>query len=94
MGGGGGPARTALRTLRANAECAYIGFHLYCFPFCHLLILWLKCFPRETGPSNKLFLNIDGAVEVEKRHLKLETPCKIWDLLPDVFKKYELRTTH
>ena len=32
-------ARTALRTLRANAECAYIGFHLYCFPFCHLLIL-------------------------------------------------------
>ena len=40
-GGEGGPARTALRTLRANAECAYIGFHLYCFPFCHLLILWL-----------------------------------------------------
>ena len=41
-GRGGAPARTALRTLRANAECAYIGFHLYCFPFCHLLILWDK----------------------------------------------------
>ena len=42
-GGGewGGPARTALRTHRNNAECAYIGFRLYCFPFCHLLILWL-----------------------------------------------------
>ena len=36
----GGPARIPMRTLRANAECAYIGFHLYCFPFCHLLILW------------------------------------------------------
>ena len=35
-GEGGGPARTALLTLRANADCAYIGFHLYCFPFCHL----------------------------------------------------------
>ena len=39
-GGRGESGRTALRTLRANAECAYIGFHLYCFPFCHLLILW------------------------------------------------------
>ena len=33
---GGGPARTALRTLRAEADCAYIGLHFYCFPFCHL----------------------------------------------------------
>ena len=41
--GGWGPARTALRTLRAKAECAYMGFHLYCFPFCHLLILWIHC---------------------------------------------------
>ena len=35
-GVGGGAACTALLTLRANADCAYIGFHLYCFPFCHL----------------------------------------------------------
>ena len=34
--GVGDPARTALLTLRANADCAYIGFNLYCFPFCHL----------------------------------------------------------
>ena len=32
----GGPARTALRTLRTDADCAYIVFHLYYFPFCHL----------------------------------------------------------
>ena len=43
-GGGGrgekgdweGLVRTALPTLRADADCAYIGFHFYCFPFCHL----------------------------------------------------------
>ena len=27
-GSGGGPARIALRTLPANADCAYIGIHL------------------------------------------------------------------
>ena len=41
-GGRGGPARIAMRTLRANAECAYISFHLYCFRFIHLLILCLN----------------------------------------------------
>ena len=32
----GGLACTTLCTLCADADCAYIGFHLYCFPFCHL----------------------------------------------------------
>ena len=42
-------ARTALRTtLRANAECAHIGFHLYCFPFCHLLILCMLVIQAST----------------------------------------------
>ena len=44
---GRGLARTALRTLCANAECAYIGFHLYCFPFCYLLILWMIFIQRQ-----------------------------------------------
>ena len=37
--GGWGWAGTA-RTLCTNADCALSVFLFYCFPFCHLLILW------------------------------------------------------
>ena len=52
--GGGGPARTALRTLQAVADCAYIGFHLYCFSILSSLILW--ALPIGTFPDTN-FVN-------------------------------------
>ena len=40
---GGKPVQQGC-TLRANADCALFVFLIYRFPFCHLLILWIKVF--------------------------------------------------
>ena len=73
---GRGLARTALRTLRANAECAYIGFHLHCFPFCHLLILCVKP-TRCSSIPHIYFINEHWAMSMEQWYNTKSNP-KFW----------------